>query len=80
MLDYVPMILIVFHWLRILDLYLKYCAGANQQFRRWFTKHHITNEMRDAFGAYETLFLYYANCDHEGFYKMTRMTVPQFRK
>ena len=60
MLDYVPMILIVFHWLRGLELYLEYCAGANQPFRRWFTKHHITNEMRDAYGAYETLFLYYA--------------------
>ena len=45
-----------------------------------FLSIYITYEMRDIYGAYETLFFYYANCDYEEFHKIIWLTVPQFRK
>ena len=45
-----------------------------KRFRRWWIKPHIRDRMRDRFGAYKTLFLYF-----EELFLMTRMTVEQFR-
>lgn len=36
--------------------------------------------MRTTYGAYETLFLYYANFDEEEFLRMNHLTVDQFQK
>lgn len=64
-------------WLNLVNLYLRWSQNTFP-LRRWWVKSHIRNEMRDMFGAYQTLFMYFTQTDHEEFYKMTRMTPAQF--
>ena len=45
-----------------------------KRLRRWWVKRHIRDCMDDRLGAYKTLFLYF-----EQLFRMTRMTVEQFR-
>lgn len=68
---------IIAQWFNLMHLYMQWC-NRKLRFRRWWVKRHITNEMRDLFGAYQTLFIYFAQNDHEEFYNMTRMTPHQF--
>ncbi|KAJ8681705.1 hypothetical protein QAD02_017497 [Eretmocerus hayati] len=46
--------------------------------RRWWTKPHILRQVRDEFGAYATIFMYFKLNDHEEFYEFTGMTVIEF--
>ena len=55
-------------------IYLK----SIESFRRWRVKPHITEEMRNTYGAYSNLFIYFYLNDHEEFYSLTRMTIEQF--
>lgn len=73
------MLTIISHWLTIANLYITLC-DSQSHFRRWWVKPHIREEMRNIFGVYETLFFYFAENDHEEFYKMTRMMPNQFLK
>ncbi|XP_043479980.1 putative nuclease HARBI1 [Leptopilina heterotoma] len=72
-------ILISYQWMRLLYL-LDKLLKKKEFIRRWHVKPHITNMMRDTHGAYEALFLYFANCHEEEFYKMCRMNVRTFQK
>ncbi|XP_043471954.1 protein ANTAGONIST OF LIKE HETEROCHROMATIN PROTEIN 1-like [Leptopilina heterotoma] len=74
-------ILIAFQWLQLLQrcLLLIY-SHQNQSNRRWHVRPHITNYLRDNYGAYECLFLYYANSDQELFKEMCRLSVDGFKK
>ena len=69
MLDCVEILVIIYQWLQILRLYEEYCQ-RKQIVRRWFVKPHLMNLVRDFYGAYETVFLYYANNDEEEFLKL----------
>ncbi|XP_043467573.1 protein ALP1-like isoform X1 [Leptopilina heterotoma] len=51
-----------------------------KHFRRWWVKPHIQTCIRNDYGAFSTLFCYFKMHDHEEFYKLYRMSVPQFDK
>ena len=46
--------------------------------RRYWVKPHLTVGMRNAEGAFRTLFLRFKETDHEEFFKLTRMSPMQF--
>ena len=52
--------LIAFQRLNILRLYLEAKKGKTA-FRRLHVKYYLQDIMRDGYGAYETLFLFFAN-------------------
>lgn len=66
-------------WANLLQkvLFLCKCKGSFR-FRRWWVKTHLREEMREIFGAYNSLFLVFIVVDHEEFYNMTRMTPIDF--
>lgn len=70
--------LIMLSWMKILHLYLRYLNICGDGVRRWWVKPHIKDQMRDIFGAYEALFLYFFQNDHDEFLKMVRMTPNDF--
>lgn len=71
---------IVHHWLNMLNIVHRCLDQLQIPLRRWWVKPHIRNIMRDNYGAYEMLFLYYANNDSEEFFNMVRMDVESFWK
>ena len=46
--------------------------------RRWWTKPHLKEPVRQTYGAYATIFTYFKLFDHEEFKIFTRMSVPEF--
>ncbi|XP_043483573.1 uncharacterized protein LOC122512032 [Leptopilina heterotoma] len=70
-------ILIIMQWTSVFRL-LFILKKQRRSFRRWWVKAHIRSHMRNAFGAYENLFLYFMREDHEEFFSMTRMTPDDF--
>ena len=46
--------------------------------RRWWVKPHLRNNIRDAIGGYNKIFIYYKLQDHEKFYRLIRMSVASF--
>ncbi|XP_043476015.1 uncharacterized protein LOC122507396 isoform X2 [Leptopilina heterotoma] len=71
------MLSIIAGYFNLVTLYMRLCQ-ARPGIRRWWVKPHIRHNLRELFGAYQTLFLYYIRSDHEEFYKMARMTPDQF--
>lgn len=48
------------------------------RFRRWWTKPELAEEMRDRYGAYTTIFLYFKLQDEEEFYNFVGMRLESF--
>lgn len=66
-----------FSWLRLVRLH-KQLIERKKRFRRWWVKPHLLGGIRNKFGLYQTLFLYFKYRDGEEFFKMMRMTAEQF--
>ncbi|XP_043462833.1 protein ALP1-like [Leptopilina heterotoma] len=75
--DFLAVILICLEWLNLIRLYMRM---SSEVFRRWWVKPHIKTHMRELFGAFDTIFNYFVNNDHENFRKMVRMSVEQFEE
>lgn len=58
--------------MKMLEKYIK--------IRRWWTKPHLVHRMRERYGAYQTVFMYFKLSDHEEFYSFIGMTVDEFEK
>lgn len=48
--------------------------------RRWWVKQHLTQEERETYGAYHTVFQYFKEEDHEEFHDFLGMSVEAFEK
>lgn len=79
MLRYFFIVVIMYHWINLMKLVVRSREEERRGNRRWHVRPHITNFMRDNYGAYEMLFLYFANNDSEEFYNMVRMDLQCFR-
>ena len=75
--DYVSVLVSHVEWLKLVWKYKKR-RQKKKKFRRWWVKPHIRDHLRGQFGAYEIVFLYFANYDHEEFHRITRMIPDQF--
>lgn len=72
--DYIaPFFLTIFEWIKLVLLYVQR-REKKVVFRRWWVKHHILESVREVYGAYTTLFIYFAENYEEEFYKMAFMT------
>lgn len=74
---FVTIINVIAQWMHVVQLFLK-LYDDSPVLRRWWVKFHIRQAMRNLFGGYQRLFLYYMHEDHEQFYHMTRMTPEDF--
>lgn len=61
--------LLYLDWLRI---------RLKKNVRRWWVRDDITVAMREQFGAYSTVFLFFKFTNEEQFKKFVGLTVPQF--
>lgn len=59
---------------------LHLCERKLINIRRWWTKPHLRDAIRDQFGAFNCIFSYFKHHDTEEFYKFVGMSPEQFNK
>lgn len=55
---------IMSQWINFIFLYMR-SLEVGSPLRRWWVKPHITEQMRNLFGAYQSLFFYFFEQDHD---------------
>ena len=66
------------NFIRAIDIILDICLNKCHRIRRWWTKPHLKEDVREEYGAFSTIYYHFKENDHAEFYNFVGVTIDQF--